>query len=198
MRVDDWLFIFESILIVFLNSWNGAALLYDWKPMDISEYIATGSQSDAKRYECLKRTLLNFNFRPLDDVQYFFACFLKLKQNPSWLQLCDRVGIAWLLNETRQLSFHFYWLFLFSLKIMVIGWFNYGGSADVCIWCRLIQHMIGFDKSSKRCHQRLKQKEPVQVDCSKRKGQFFFSLIFFCLCRYPLYARAALCLIEMQ
>jgi hypothetical protein len=51
--------------------------------MDISEYIATGSQSDAKRYECLKRTLLNFNFRPLDDVQYFFACFLKLKQNPS-------------------------------------------------------------------------------------------------------------------
>lgn len=59
------------------------ALLYDWKPMDISEYVATGSQSDAKRYECLKRTLLNFNFRPLDDVQYFFACFLKLKQNPS-------------------------------------------------------------------------------------------------------------------
>lgn len=48
------------------------------------------------------RELLNFNSRPLDDVEYVFACFLKLKQNLSWLQLCDGVGIAQLLNGTKN------------------------------------------------------------------------------------------------
>jgi len=63
---------------------------------------------------------------------------------------------------------------------MVIGWFNFGGSADV-FDVDYIQHMNGFDKVVKTLPPEIETKEPVQVDCSKRKGRFFFSLIFFCL-----------------
>ncbi|KAJ1429122.1 putative O-fucosyltransferase, plant [Sesbania bispinosa] len=84
------------------------------------------------------------------------------------------------------------------------------GFADVYDVDYFIQHMDGFVKVVKELPPEIASKEPVRVDCSKRKGQFDYvesvlpSLLkhkYISITpamsqrrdRYPLYAKAALC-----
>ncbi|RDY12292.1 hypothetical protein CR513_02929 [Mucuna pruriens] len=102
---------------------------------------------------------------------------------------CDGVGIARLLNATLVLP---------------------NGFADVYDVDYFVQHMNGFVKVIKELPPEIATKEPVLVDCSKRKGQFDYvesvlpSLLkhkYISITpamsqrrdRYPLYAKAALC-----
>ncbi|WJX42780.1 O-fucosyltransferase 13, variant 2 [Trifolium repens] len=102
---------------------------------------------------------------------------------------CDGVGVARLLNATLVLP---------------------NGFADVYDVDYFIQHMNGFVKVVKTLPPEIATKEPVPVDCSKRKGQFDYvesvlpSLLkhkYISITpamsqrrdRYPLYAKAALC-----
>ncbi|GAU22299.1 hypothetical protein TSUD_260990 [Trifolium subterraneum] len=102
---------------------------------------------------------------------------------------CDGVGVARLLNATLVLP---------------------NGFADVYDLDYFIQHMNGFVKVVKTLPPEIATKEPVPVDCSKRKGQFDYvesvlpSLLkhkYISITpamsqrrdRYPLYAKAALC-----
>ncbi|XP_012573038.1 O-fucosyltransferase 13 isoform X2 [Cicer arietinum] len=113
---------------------------------------------------------------------------------------CDGVGIARLLNATLVLP-----------KFEVASYWNEtSGFADVYDVDYFIQHMNGFVKVVKTLPPEIVTKEPVQVDCSKRKGQFDYvesvlpSLVkhkYISITpamsqrrdRYPLYAKAALC-----
>ncbi|KOM27304.1 hypothetical protein LR48_Vigan406s011400 [Vigna angularis] len=106
---------------------------------------------------------------------------------------CDGVGIARLLNAT-----------------LVLPKFEVAGFADVYDVDYFIQHMNGFVKVVKELPPEVASKEPVHVDCSKRKGQFDYvesvlpSLLehkYISITpamsqrrdRYPLYAKSALC-----
>ncbi|KAG5566596.1 hypothetical protein RHGRI_002226 [Rhododendron griersonianum] len=113
---------------------------------------------------------------------------------------CDGVGIARLLNATLVLP-----------KFEVAAYWNESsGFADVFDVDYLIQQMNGFVKVVEELPAEIASKEPVQVDCSKRKGQFDYaesvlpSLLkhdYISLTpamsqrrdRYPLHAKAALC-----
>ncbi|KAK7255257.1 hypothetical protein RIF29_28664 [Crotalaria pallida] len=113
---------------------------------------------------------------------------------------CDGVGIARLLNATLVLP-----------KFEVASYWNESsGFADVYDVDYFIQHMNGFVKVVKQLPLAIASKEPVPVDCSKRKGQFDYvesvlpSLLehkYISITpamsqrrdRYPLYAKAALC-----
>ncbi|KAE9463412.1 hypothetical protein C3L33_04690, partial [Rhododendron williamsianum] len=79
---------------------------------------------------------------------------------------CDGVGIARLLNATLVLP-----------KFEVAAYWNessfcFSGFADVFDVDYFIQQMDGFVKVVKELPAEIASKEPVQVDCSKRKGQF--------------------------
>ncbi|KAI4355731.1 hypothetical protein L6164_004478 [Bauhinia variegata] len=113
---------------------------------------------------------------------------------------CDGVGIARLLNATLVLP-----------KFEVASYWNEtSGFADVYDLDYFIQQMNGFVKVVKQLPPEIASKEPVRVDCSKRKGQFDYvesvlpSLLehkYISITpaisqrrdRYPLYAKAALC-----
>ncbi|XP_058192781.1 O-fucosyltransferase 13-like isoform X1 [Rhododendron vialii] len=113
---------------------------------------------------------------------------------------CDGVGIARLLNATLVLP-----------KFEVAAYWNESsGFADVFDVDYFIKQMNGFVKAVKELPAEIASKEPVQVDCSKRKGQFDYvesvlpSLLkhhYISLTpamsqrrdRYPLHAKAALC-----
>ncbi|WJX48798.1 O-fucosyltransferase 13 [Trifolium repens] len=113
---------------------------------------------------------------------------------------CDGVGVARLLNATLVLP-----------KFEVASYWNEtSGFADVYDVDYFIQHMNGFVKVVKTLPPEIATKEPVPVDCSKRKGQFDYvesvlpSLLkhkYISITpamsqrrdRYPLYAKAALC-----
>ncbi|KAE9621318.1 hypothetical protein Lal_00023601 [Lupinus albus] len=113
---------------------------------------------------------------------------------------CDGVGIARLLNATLVLP-----------KFEVATYWNEtSGFADVYDVDYFIQNMNGFVKVVKELPPEIASKEPVRVDCSKRKGQFDYvesilpSLLehkYISITpamsqrrdRYPLYAKAALC-----
>ncbi|CAJ1951263.1 unnamed protein product [Sphenostylis stenocarpa] len=113
---------------------------------------------------------------------------------------CDGVGIARLLNATLVLP-----------KFEVASYWNEtSGFADVYDVDYFIEHMNGFVKVVKELPPEVASKEPVHVDCSKRKGQFDYvesvlpSLLkhkYISITpamsqrrdRYPLYAKAALC-----
>ncbi|XP_044497016.1 O-fucosyltransferase 13 [Mangifera indica] len=114
--------------------------------------------------------------------------------------LCDGIGVARLLNATLVLP-----------KFEVAAYWNESsGFADVFDVDYFIQQMNGFIKISKELPPELSSKEPFQVNCSKRKGQFDYveSVLPFLLehryisltpamsqrrDRYPQYAKAALC-----
>lgn len=114
--------------------------------------------------------------------------------------LCDGVGVARLLNATLVLP-----------KFEVAAYWNESsGFADVFDVEYFIQQMNGFVKVVKELPVEIALKEPVRVDCSKRKGQFDYvesvlpSLLehgYISITpamsqrrdRYPLYAKAALC-----
>ncbi|KAF7843272.1 O-fucosyltransferase 13-like isoform X1 [Senna tora] len=113
---------------------------------------------------------------------------------------CDGVGIARLLNATLVLP-----------KFEVASYWNEtSGFADVYDVNYFIQQMNGFVKVVKQLPPEIASKEPVPVDCSKRKGQFDYvesvlpSLLehkYISITpamsqrrdRYPLYAKASLC-----
>lgn len=113
---------------------------------------------------------------------------------------CDGVGIARLLNASLVLP-----------KFEVASYWNEtSGFADVYDVDYFMQHMNGFVKVVKTLPPEIATKEPVQVDCSKRKGQFDYvesvlpSLLkhkYISITpamsqrrdRYPLHAKAALC-----
>ncbi|KAL2617608.1 hypothetical protein AAZV13_08G196500 [Glycine max] len=113
---------------------------------------------------------------------------------------CDGVGIARLLNATLVLP-----------KFEVASYWNEtSGFADVYDVDYFIKHMNGFVKVVKELPPDIASKEPVRIDCSKRKGQFdYFESVLPSLLkhkyisitpamsqrrdRYPLYAKAALC-----
>ncbi|CAL0335282.1 unnamed protein product [Lupinus luteus] len=113
---------------------------------------------------------------------------------------CDGVGIARLLNATLVLP-----------KFEVATYWNEtSGFADVYDVDYFIKNMNGFVKVVKELPPEIASKEPVRVDCSKRKGQFDYvesilpSLLehkYISITpamsqrrdRYPLYAKAALC-----
>ncbi|CAK9158450.1 unnamed protein product [Ilex paraguariensis] len=114
--------------------------------------------------------------------------------------LCDGVGIARLLNATLVLP-----------KFEVAAYWNESsGFADVFDVDYFIEQMNGFVEVLKELPAEIASKEPVHVDCSKRKGQFDYvesilpSLLehhYISITpamsqrrdRYPLYAKAALC-----
>ncbi|XP_041016971.1 O-fucosyltransferase 13 isoform X2 [Juglans microcarpa x Juglans regia] len=76
--------------------------------------------------------------------------------------LCDGVGIARLLNATLVLP-----------KFEVAAYWNESsGFADVFDVEYFIHQMNGFVKVVKELPSEIASKEPFQVDCSKRKGQF--------------------------
>ncbi|KAJ9179058.1 hypothetical protein P3X46_010882 [Hevea brasiliensis] len=113
---------------------------------------------------------------------------------------CDGVGIARLLNATLVLP-----------KFEAAAYWNESsGFADVFDVDYFIQHINGFVKVVKELPPDIASKEPFQVDCSKRKGQFDYiesvlpSLLehrYISITpamsqrrdRYPKYAKAALC-----
>ncbi|KAL3374982.1 hypothetical protein AABB24_006468 [Solanum stoloniferum] len=114
--------------------------------------------------------------------------------------LCDGVGIARLLNATLVLP-----------KFEVAAYWNESsGFEDVFDVDFFIQQMKGFVNVVKELPIEIASKDPVRVDCSKRKGQFDYvesvlpSLLkhgYISITpamsqrrdRYPLYAKAALC-----
>ncbi|XP_058090464.1 O-fucosyltransferase 13 isoform X2 [Magnolia sinica] len=114
--------------------------------------------------------------------------------------LCDGVGIARLLNATLVLP-----------KFEVAAYWNESsGFADVFDADNFIQQTKGFIEVVKELPAEIGLREPVRVDCSKRKGQFDYvesvlpSLLqhrYISITpamsqrrdRYPLYAKAALC-----
>jgi len=55
---------------------------------------------------------------------------------------------------------------------MLNTWFHCSGFADVYDVDYFIEHMNGFVKVVKELPPEVASKEPVRVDCSKRKGQF--------------------------
>ncbi|KAL6568060.1 O-fucosyltransferase 13 [Orobanche hederae] len=113
---------------------------------------------------------------------------------------CDGVGIARLLNATLVLP-----------KFEVAAYWNESsGFGDVFDVEYFIQKMNGFVQIVKELPLELASNEPVQVDCSKRKGLFdYIETVLPSLLehhyisitpamsqrrdRYPLYAKAALC-----
>ncbi|PIA65628.1 hypothetical protein AQUCO_00100856v1 [Aquilegia coerulea] len=114
--------------------------------------------------------------------------------------LCDGVGVARLLNATLVLP-----------KFEVAAYWNESsGFADVFDADYFIQEMSGFVTVVKDLPAEIASREPVQVDCSKRKGHFDYTeSVLPALLehhyisitpavsqrrdRYPLYAKAALC-----
>jgi len=58
------------------------------------------------------------------------------------------------------------------LKGFLHALFYYSGFADVYDVDYFMEHMNGFVKVVKTLPPEIATKEPVQVDCSKRKGQF--------------------------
>ncbi|XP_076884472.1 O-fucosyltransferase 13-like isoform X1 [Bidens hawaiensis] len=114
--------------------------------------------------------------------------------------LCDGVGVARLLNATLVLP-----------KFEVAAYWNESsGFADVFDVDYFIQQLKGFINVVKELPAEIASKEPVRVDCSKRKGQFDYvesvlpSLLqhrYISITpamsqrrdRFPLYAKAALC-----
>ncbi|XP_057967164.1 O-fucosyltransferase 13 [Malania oleifera] len=114
--------------------------------------------------------------------------------------LCDGVGIARLLNATLVLP-----------KFEVAAYWNESsGFSDVFDVDYFIQQLNGFVKVVKELPAEIASREPVQVDCSKRKGHFDYiesvlpSLLnhhYISITpamsqrrdRYPLYAKVALC-----
>ncbi|XP_014633166.2 O-fucosyltransferase 13-like isoform X1 [Glycine soja] len=136
---------------------------------------------------------------PLETYGYIRVdCYGGLNQMRR--DFCDGVGIARLLNATLVLP-----------KFEVASYWNEtSGFADVYDVDYFIQHMNGFVKVVKELPPEIASKEPVRVDCSKRKGQFDYvesvlpSLLkhkYISITpamsqrrdRYPLYAKAALC-----
>ncbi|GFP95500.1 uncharacterized protein at1g04910 [Phtheirospermum japonicum] len=113
---------------------------------------------------------------------------------------CDGVGIARLLNATLVLP-----------KFEVAAYWNESsGFGDVFDVDNFIQKMNGFVQIVKELPTELASKEPVRVDCSKRKGLYDYvetvlpSLLehrYISITpamsqrrdRYPFYAKAALC-----
>ncbi|KAL2338138.1 hypothetical protein Fmac_012584 [Flemingia macrophylla] len=120
---------------------------------------------------------------------------------------CDGVGIARLLNATLVLpkfEVASYWNETRQFTFLFLGF------ADVYDVDYFIQQMNGFVKIVKELPSEIASKEPIRVDCSKRKGQFDYvesvlpSLLkhkYISITpamsqrrdRYPLYAKAALC-----
>ncbi|XP_031504814.1 O-fucosyltransferase 13 isoform X3 [Nymphaea colorata] len=116
------------------------------------------------------------------------------------LFLCDGVGIARLLNATLVLP-----------KFEVAAYWNEtSGFSDIFDVDYFIHQMRGYIEVIKELPEDLKSKEPVKVDCSKRKGLFDYVeyLIPFLRKdrfisitpamsqrrdRYPAYAKSALC-----
>ncbi|XP_023734247.1 O-fucosyltransferase 13 isoform X1 [Lactuca sativa] len=114
--------------------------------------------------------------------------------------LCDGIGIARLLNATLVLP-----------KFEVAAYWNESsGFTDVFDVDYFIQQLKGFIKVVKELPAEIASKEPVRVDCSKRKGQFDYiesvlpSLLkhhYISITpamsqrrdRFPVYAKAALC-----
>ncbi|KAJ0755419.1 putative GDP-fucose protein O-fucosyltransferase [Helianthus annuus] len=114
--------------------------------------------------------------------------------------LCDGVGVARLLNATLVLP-----------KFEVAAYWNESsGFADVFDVDYFIEQLKGFINVVKELPAEIASKEPVRVDCSKRKGQFDYvesvlpSLLkhrYISITpamsqrrdRFPLYAKAALC-----
>lgn len=114
--------------------------------------------------------------------------------------LCDGIGIARLLNATLVLP-----------KFEVAAYWNESsGFSDVFDVDFFIQQLKGFIKVVKELPAEIASKEPVRVDCSKRKGQFDYvesvlpSLLkhrYISITpamsqrrdRFPEYAKAALC-----
>ncbi|XP_031504809.1 O-fucosyltransferase 13 isoform X1 [Nymphaea colorata] len=114
--------------------------------------------------------------------------------------LCDGVGIARLLNATLVLP-----------KFEVAAYWNEtSGFSDIFDVDYFIHQMRGYIEVIKELPEDLKSKEPVKVDCSKRKGLFDYVeyLIPFLRKdrfisitpamsqrrdRYPAYAKSALC-----
>ncbi|PPD96808.1 hypothetical protein GOBAR_DD06162 [Gossypium barbadense] len=110
---------------------------------------------------------------------------------------CDGVGIARLLNATLVLP-----------KFEVAAYWNESsGFSDVFDADYFITQMNGFVNVVKELPPEISSKEPHRVDCSKRKGQFdyiesvlpsllkyhYVSITPAISCRYPKYAKAALC-----
>ncbi|EPS71141.1 hypothetical protein M569_03616, partial [Genlisea aurea] len=113
---------------------------------------------------------------------------------------CDGVGIARLLNATLVIP-----------KFEVAAYWNESsGFEDVFDVDFFIRKMAGFIEVAKELPLELASKEPVRVDCSKRKGSFDYiesvlpSLLkhqYISITpamsqrrdRYPVYAKAALC-----
>lgn len=113
---------------------------------------------------------------------------------------CDGVGVARLLNATLVLP-----------KFEVAAYWNESsGFADVFDVDYFIQQTKGFVNVVKDLPEELSSREPVRVDCSKRKGQFDYvesvlpSLLehrYISITpamsqrrdRYPFYGKAALC-----
>ncbi|XP_071711601.1 O-fucosyltransferase 13 [Rutidosis leptorrhynchoides] len=114
--------------------------------------------------------------------------------------LCDGVGVARLLNATLVLP-----------KFEVAAYWNESsGFTDVFDVDYFIEQLKGFIEVVKELPSEIASKEPVRVDCSKRKGQFDYvetvlpSLLehrYISITpamsqrrdRFPLYAKAALC-----
>ncbi|GKB79165.1 O-fucosyltransferase 13 isoform X1, partial [Tanacetum coccineum] len=114
--------------------------------------------------------------------------------------LCDGVGVARLLNATRVLP-----------KFEVAAYWNeLSGFTDVFDVDYFIQQLKGFIEVVKELPAEIASREPVRVDCSKRKGQFDYvetvlpSLLkhrYISITpamsqrrdRFPLYGKAALC-----
>ncbi|GAA0184896.1 hypothetical protein LIER_32184 [Lithospermum erythrorhizon] len=113
---------------------------------------------------------------------------------------CDGVGIARLLNATLVLP-----------KFEVAAYWNESsGFADVFNVDYFLEQTKGFVRVVKELPAEIASKEPVHVDCSKRKGQFdYVETVLPALLehryisitpaisqrrdRYPVYAKAALC-----
>ncbi|GJT64623.1 O-fucosyltransferase 13 isoform X1 [Tanacetum coccineum] len=114
--------------------------------------------------------------------------------------LCDGVGVARLLNATLVLP-----------KFEVAAYWNESsGFTDVFDVDYFIQQLKGFIEVVKELPAEIASREPVRVDCSKRKGQFDYvetvlpSLLkhrYISITpamsqrrdRFPLYGKAALC-----
>ncbi|KAG9150955.1 hypothetical protein Leryth_003070 [Lithospermum erythrorhizon] len=116
------------------------------------------------------------------------------------VQFCDGVGVARLLNATLVLP-----------KFEVAAYWNESsGFADVFDVVYFLEQTKGFVRVVKELPAEFASKEPVHVDCSKRKGQYdYVETVLPALLkhryisitpamsqrrdRYPVYAKAALC-----
>ncbi|GER48419.1 O-fucosyltransferase family protein, partial [Striga asiatica] len=199
----------KTLLIATLLSFSVFLALILFTPLPFSQFPLSRPPSERAEIWSLRRL---FEWRPCNWWLQGPPAALPAKSN-GYIRVdcygglnqmrrdfCDGVGIARLLNATLVLP-----------KFEVAAYWNESsGFGDVFDVEYFMQKMNGFVHIVKDLPAELASKEPIRVDCSKRKGLFDYvetvlpSLLehkYISLTpamsqrrdRYPLYAKAALC-----